>query len=213
VIIAIDGPSGAGKGTVARYLADQFNLKSLDTGLLYRVVAKYSLQQGLTPDQPTEILKIAQTISVDDVNQEGLRGEEVAARASQIAVIPDVRAVLNQIQRDFAHADLDHYAGVILDGRDIGTAICPDADCKLYLTADPETRALRRLQQEGQTCPATVQKMMADRDQRDTMRPAAPLAMAKDAYLLDTTYLTIDEACQKASYYIQNSCLQGTRSA
>lgn len=213
VIIAIDGPSGAGKGTVAHYLANKFNLKILDTGLLYRVVAKQVIQQGITSGQHAGIIDITKTVRVEDITQEGLRGEDVAAMASQVAIIPEVRTILNQIQRDFAMSDPGDHAGIILDGRDIGTVICPDADCKIYLTADQEIRALRRMKQDGNICRAEIQRMMTERDKRDTSRITAPLNAAKDAYIIDTTHLSVDEVCQKAAYYVQKSCLPGTLSA
>ncbi len=213
VIIAIDGPSGAGKGTVAHYLADKFNLKILDTGLLYRALAKVALAKGLDETKTDDIIALADTIRTDDVTQEGLRDEAVAAMASKIAAIPQVRDILNTLQRDFAYGDPGDQAGVILDGRDIGTVICPDADCKIYLTADQEIRAVRRMKQEGNICKIEVQRLMSERDKRDSTRKSAPLNAAEDAYIIDTTHLTIDEVCQKASYYVQNSCLPGTLSA
>ncbi|MBX3487187.1 MAG: (d)CMP kinase [Candidatus Paracaedibacteraceae bacterium] len=213
VIIAIDGPSGAGKGTVAHYLADKFNLKILDTGLLYRALAKIALAQGLDETKTDDIIALADTIQTDDVTQEGLRDEAVAAMASKIAAIPQVREILNTLQRDFAYGDPGDQAGVILDGRDIGTVICPDADCKIYLTADQEIRAARRMRQEGNVCQIEVQRLMSERDKRDSTRKSAPLNAAEDAYIIDTTHLTIDEVCQKASYYVQNSCLPGTLTA
>ncbi len=213
VIIAIDGPSGAGKGTVAHYLADTFNLKILDTGLLYRALAKLLRAQGLDETHVIQVTQLAATIRINDVSQEGLRDEDVAAMASKIAAIPDVREILNELQRKFAYSDPGDQAGVILDGRDIGTVICPDADCKIYLTADQEIRAVRRMKQEGNICQIEVQRLMSERDKRDSTRQSAPLNAASDAYVIDTTHLTIDEVCQKASYYVQNSCLPGTLSA
>jgi len=213
VIIAIDGPSGAGKGTVAHYLAKKFNLKILDTGLLYRALAKSAIGQGLNDQDTHQIIDLAKSITINHTQQDGLRDEAVAGLASKIAAIPEVREILNTLQRDFAHSNPGNQAGVILDGRDIGTVICPEADCKIYLTADQEIRALRRTQQEGNICQIEVQRLMSERDKRDSTRQTAPLNAAKDAYIIDTTHLTIDEVCQKASYYVQKSCLPGTLSA
>ncbi len=213
VIIAIDGPSGAGKGTVAHYLADTFKLKILDTGLLYRVLAKLTLAKELNELMTEAIVELAKVVKIEDVNQAGLRDETVAAMASKIAAIPQVREILNTLQRDFAYGDPGEHAGVILDGRDIGSVICPDADCKIYLTADQEIRAVRRMKQEGNVCQIEVQRLMSERDKRDSNRQSAPLNAADDAYIIDTTHLTVDEVCQKASYYVQKSCLPGTLTA
>jgi len=147
MIITIDGPSGAGKGTVAAYLATKYNLHKLDTGLLYRAMASILLERHIEPDDTKSIHDIAKTLRIEDTNREGLRTETVAALASKIAAIPEVRNVLNQIQKDFAFGNHEGYRGVILDGRDIGTVICPESPCKIYLTASQEVRARRRVKE------------------------------------------------------------------
>lgn len=204
VIIAIDGPSGAGKGTVSAYLANKFNLKYLDTGLLYRALAAKALEGNVAAEDAEKLTELAVTVTADDTNLGNLRTEAVAAMASKIAAHPDVRQILNQVQRDFAYADPSPHKGVILDGRDIGTVICPDADCKFYLTACPTVRAQRRtLESDAATDQKTVKQMMAERDQRDSGRQHAPLTTAADAIILDTTDLPIDEACSITAQYVE----------
>lgn len=203
MIIAIDGPSGAGKGTVAAYLAEKYNLHKLDTGLLYRALASKMLEQDIKVSNEKTILSLANQITLEDTHRPGLKTEAVAGLASQIAVIGDVRETLNRLQRDFAHGTHKGYDGVILDGRDIGTVICPEADVKIYLTASQEIRAFRRAKEESAGCQQTITKMMEERDQRDFSRETAPLNAAKDAIIIDTSNLSIDELCQKAAYYIE----------
>ncbi len=204
MIIAIDGPSGAGKGTVAAYLAAKFNLHKLDTGLFYRALASLMIEQNISPTEVEKIITLAEYITLEDTNRPGLRTEVVAALASKIAVIPQVREIMNRHQRDFAQKKHEGYDGVILDGRDIGTVICPDADIKIFLTASQEVRALRRAKEEAVGCHKALTKMMEERDQRDFSRESAPLNAAKDAIIIDTSHLSIDELCEKAAYYIEN---------
>lgn len=211
MIITIDGPAGAGKGTVAAFLAEKFNLKKLDTGLLYRALAKKIIEMGLDPvENRPEIIELAKQINVESTKEEGLRTEKVANMASVIATCPQIREILNQIQRDFAHANPHPYLGVILDGRDIGTVICPDADCKIFLTASSEVRAMRRNSQIGGTVHshAEISKVMTERDERDQKRTIAPLSAAENAYIIDTTHLTINEVCSKAAYYVEQLYLK-----
>lgn len=209
MIITIDGPSGAGKGTVAKYLADQFNLKKLDTGLLYRALGQKIIQHhgSLQPENLNKIIELALGITLEDVNLPGLRTEEVAALASKIATIPEVREILANLQRQFAYADPSPYQGVILDGRDIGTVICPDAPCKIYLTARDDIRVERRHQQLNTVNQEKVKNFLKERDQRDKSRSVAPLAAAPDAFIIDTSDLTIDQVCSMAANYIFNNCL------
>jgi CMP/dCMP kinase len=207
IIITIDGPSGAGKGTVAKYLADKFHLKKLDTGLLYRVLAKRMVERNIDLTDMDQIISLARGVALEDVNLEGLRTEEVASMASKIAVIPAVREVLAQLQRDFAYANPAPHIGVILDGRDIGTVICPDASCKIYLTARDEIRVERRHQQLKISPSDKIRSLMKERDNRDQLRATAPLAAAEDAYIIDTSDLTIDQVCSMAANYILCNCL------
>lgn len=203
MIIAIDGPSGAGKGTVAAFLAAKYNLHKLDTGLLYRALASKILEQGISTSDQSAVIKLAQGIVLEDTLRQGLKTEIVAGLASQIAVIHEVREIMNHLQRKFAQGRHKGFDGVILDGRDIGTVICPNAHVKIYLTASQEVRALRRAKEESTGCPETITKMMEERDQRDFSRENAPLNAAKDAIIIDTSNLSIDELCQKAAYYIE----------
>jgi cytidylate kinase len=207
MIITIDGPSGAGKGTVAQYLADKFHLKKLDTGLLYRALALRVVRQNLTLADYPHIIELAHEVTLADINLPGLRNEEIAAVASKIATIPEVRVILGQLQRQFAYASPSPYDGVILDGRDIGTVICPDAPCKIYLTARDDIRVARRHRQLNVPPQDNIRNLMQERDLRDQSRPTAPLAAAKDAYIIDTSDLTIDQVCSMAANYVLNNCL------
>ncbi|MCA8869434.1 MAG: (d)CMP kinase [Rhodobacteraceae bacterium] len=189
--VAIDGPAAAGKGTISKAVAAHFGFAHLDTGLLYRAVGRLVLL-GADP------LEAARNLAANDLAHLGLRGEEVASAASKVAAMPEVRSALVKYQRDFAHAD----GGAVLDGRDIGTVICPDADVKLYITASPEIRAARRYAEliaSGKQ--ANLDAVLADiraRDHRDQNRSDAPLKPADDALLIDTSELSIDAAVAEA---------------
>lgn len=182
--IAIDGPAASGKGTIARALAARFGFAHLDTGLLYRAVGALggdpvAAARGLTPA---------------DLARDDLRTAEAGAAASRVAAIPEVRTALLAFQRDFARMG----RGAVLDGRDIGTVICPQAEVKLYVTASDETRAGRRAAELGAD-PAKILADLRERDARDAARATAPLRAAEDAILLDTTALSIDEAVARAA--------------
>ena len=189
--IAIDGPAASGKGTVSKAVAAHFGLAHLDTGLLYRAVGRRVLA-GETPEAAALALTEA------DLQGDELRAPEVASAASEVAALPAVRAALIDFQRAFAA----RAGGAVLDGRDIGTVICPDADVKLFVTASPEVRAKRRWKEQrerGHEEP--YDKVLADviaRDRRDSERTAAPLKPAADAVLIDTSALTIEEAVAMA---------------
>lgn len=186
--VAIDGPAAAGKGTVARAVADRFGFAFLDTGLLYRAV-------GAKGGDP---VAAAQGLEARDLDREDLRSAEAGQAASRVAAIPDVRAALVVYQRRFARRD----GGAVLDGRDIGTVICPEAEVKLYVTASDAVRAHRRWQElGGPAAPMTEAEMLADlqaRDARDAGRAVAPLAAAPDAVLIDTSGLSIAQAVAQA---------------
>ena len=190
-VVAIDGPAAAGKGTVAKAVAARFGFAHLDTGLLYRAVARQVLN-GLDP------IEAALTLIPAQLKADDLRTAQVAQEASKVAVIPEVRSALVDFQRGYAK----HDPGAVLDGRDIGTVICPDADVKLFVTASPEVRAERRwreLEERGDT--RAYEVVLADvlaRDARDSSRTEAPLKPAEDAVLLDTSAMTIEEAVETA---------------
>jgi cytidylate kinase len=189
--VAIDGPAASGKGTIARAVARHFGMAHLDTGLLYRAVGRRMLG-GEDP------VAAARALSPADLEGEALRGAAAAEAASQVAAIPEVRAALVDFQRAFAA----RAGGAVLDGRDIGTVICPAAEVKLFVTATDEVRADRRwaeLRQRGEA--VTRAEVLADirrRDLRDTTRTDAPLRAAPDATILDTTTLSADEAVARA---------------
>jgi len=198
MIIAVDGPTAAGKGTLARRLAAEFGLQYLDTGALYRATALRVLDAGGNPETEADAVAAAQAVQGEDAGNPALRREEVGQAASKVAAIPAVRQALLQFQRDFAATG----SGAVLDGRDIGTFVCPHADVKLFVTASELVRAQRRhaeLATSGQSVDLT--KVLADlqaRDARDSARDAAPLKQAEDAHLLDTSELDIEAAFRAA---------------
>jgi len=193
MIIAIDGPAASGKGTLAQRLADHFKLPHLDTGLLYRAVGWLAGQTGQTPAAAAAYLDAA------DLDNPALRTDEAGQAASKVAAIPEVRVNLLKFQREFAH----QASGAVLDGRDIGTVVFPDADLKIYVTATPEARAERRfleLQGKGETADrVAILGQIRERDRRDTERATSPLTRAPDAILLDTTELGLEEQVVLAS--------------
>jgi cytidylate kinase len=198
MIIAIDGPAAAGKGTIAVKLARHYGLHHLDTGLLYRAIGRLMEDKGLDLDDPVAAGEIARTLKPADLGHADLRGREAGELASRVAVHPEVRSALVDFQRDFARMP----PGAVLDGRDIGTAICPEADVKIFVTASPEVRARRRtdeLNAKGRDVPyERILAEILERDERDSHRSAAPLRQADDAVRLDTTRLDADAAFDAA---------------
>jgi CMP/dCMP kinase len=192
-IIAIDGPAAAGKGTLARRLAEHLGLPYLDTGLLYRAVGRRVLDGGASPSDPSASGRAARDLRPGDLERTDLRGPEADAAAAAVASVPEVRAALLAFQRDFGVT-----LGAVLDGRDIGTVVFPTADLKLFVTASPEARAHRRwleLHDRGvEVDPADVERDIRARDRQDAARAIAPLRPADDAVVIDTTTLDRDAA-------------------
>lgn len=207
MIVAIDGPVAAGKGTLAKRLARHFGFAYLDSGALYRAVALHMLRQNEDVADAQAAERAARGIASYDLADPALREQAVGAAASRLAVIPAVRAALLGYQRDFAGKPPGGTKGAILDGRDIGTVVCPEAEIKIFVTARPEIRARRRfLELEVQGKVVNEAEILAEikaRDARDQRRPVAPLRPASDAYLLDTSDLDIEGAFNKAKAYIQ----------
>lgn len=198
MIIAIDGPAASGKGTLAKRIADHFGLPCLDTGLIYRAVARDVERAGFKLDDRWAALAYARSLDPGSFDDPALRGTDAGDKASVVARIAEVRAALVDFQRAFARQP----GGAVLDGRDIGTVICPDADVKIFVTATPEVRARRRfLEHERRGDAVTYETVLAEiraRDDRDMNRAAAPLVAAADAFVLDTTELDADRAFAEA---------------
>ncbi len=215
VVVAVDGPVAAGKGTLARRLAGHFGLAYLDTGTLYRAVGLKLLIQGADPEDPALALAAARAIGAGDLSAPALRDEATGMAASKIAAMPQVRAALLDYQRRFAAAPPAGGRGAVLDGRDIGTIVCPHAQAKLFVTARPEVRAHRRYRElvarsrAAGTAGAQVSEaeVLADlllRDAGDRERIVAPLTPAADAYLLDTSDLDIEGAFAAARAFVES---------
>ena len=204
MIIAIDGPAAAGKGTLAERVAAYYRLPYLDTGLLYRLVGKLLVERGIDPDDAAAAGAIAAKVDAAELKDPHLRGHEAGELASRVGVHPQVRNALLAFQRDFARRP----GGAVLDGRDIGTVVCPDAEVKIFVTASLEVRSRRRvkeLRDKGETViEARVFADMAARDARDSGRDAAPLKPADDAFVLDTSDLDAESALAAAKAFIES---------
>ena len=205
LVIAIDGPAASGKGTLARRLAERFGLPHLDTGLLYRATACVLLDEGLPLDDVEAATAAARGLSLVDFDEERLRSRQMGEAASVVAALPPVRAALVDLQRRFAAYE----RGAVLDGRDIGTVICPNAQVKIFVTATPETRAQRRaLELAARGEKADYSSILCDvkrRDERDGSRSVAPLKPAADAVVLDTSELDIEGAFRAALAIVEQA--------
>lgn len=205
MIIAVDGPLASGKGTIARALARHFSLPHLDTGALYRATAVAVMDAGIDPADETATAAVARALDIAAIDETRIRTAEAGAMASRVAALPAVRAALYELQRDFALQP----GGAILDGRDIGTVICPDAEVKLFVTANAHTRADRRWRElAAKGDPISFEDVLAqtrERDARDAERADAPMRPADDATLLDTSSLSIDAAIAAAIELVENA--------
>lgn len=204
-IIAIDGPAASGKGTLSRRIAEEYGFHHLDTGLTYRATAKALLDAGLPLDEEPVAEKVAREVELSSLDRNILSRHDIGEAASKIAVMPAVRRALVEAQRHFA----EKLPGTVLDGRDIGTVVCPAAPVKLYVTASPEVRARRRYEEiVGKGGTADFDAIFDDvkrRDERDMGRADSPLKPADDAHLLDTSEMSIEAAFQAAKSIIEAS--------
>jgi len=206
LILAVDGPAAAGKGTLAARLAQHYELAHLETGALYRAAALEAMLSDGDPADPAVASEAAKRVTPEHLHDRRLREERVTQLSSVVAAFPCVRAALLAFQRDFARRPPGNRRGAVLDGRDIGTVVCPEADAKVFVTATAEARARRRfkeLRDKGvEAIYERVLQDMRDRDARDSGRQAAPLRPASDAFVLDTTALDADQAFAAAIAYI-----------
>jgi|TARA_B110000438_G_C15763338_1_gene628352 cytidylate kinase len=209
MIIAIDGPAAAGKGTLARQLADHFDFALLDTGLIYRAVGMKLIHANANLEDIDVAIRTARGLKPDDLKAIDLRTDVAADAASRISAIPEVRAALIDFQRSFAVNPPENKNGSILDGRDIGTIVCPEAKVKLFITARSEVRAERRyleLRERGlDAIYGRVLTEMKERDARDSARTVSPLIPAKDAFLLDTSNLAAEEVFFTALDFVKKN--------
>jgi cytidylate kinase len=208
-VVAIDGPAGSGKGTLAHRLAERFGFAHLDTGALYRATALLVLDETADPVQPMAAEAAARRVNLKLLADPRLRGDRIASAASVVAALPEVRRALLGLQRDFAEHPPPPARGAVLDGRDIGTVVCPGADVKLFITAGVDVRAARRVQELCEQGSAAIYENVLqdlnERDARDSGRRAAPLMAAADAEVIDTTALDADAVFVRAAAVVARS--------
>jgi cytidylate kinase len=206
LVIAVDGPSAAGKGTLARRLAGHYRLAFLDSGMLYRAVGLLLIRQGIDPTNETAAAEAAGRFRPSLLQEAGLRDEATGEMASRVAAIPAVRQALLHWQREFADDPPGGARGAVIDGRDIGTVVCPNATAKIFVTASQQARAQRRVKElqergEGAIYARVLQDMIA-RDARDQSRATSPLRAAPDALVIDTSGLSADQVFDRAKAFI-----------
>jgi cytidylate kinase len=218
IVIAVDGPAASGKGTLARKLAERLGYAWLDTGALYRAVALATLELKGDPAKAEDVLPavaiVKRNLTPELLASPALRTQQVSAASSQVAAIPKVRAELLDLQRNFAENPPGNVGGAVLDGRDIGTVICPNADIKFFITATTEQRAQRRFTEMQLTNPQisylSVLEDLTTRDARDSTRKTAPTKAAEDAYVIDTSKLNISEVLEEAISVIRSKFIDET---
>lgn len=212
VIVAIDGSAASGKGTLAKRLAKHFDFAYLDSGSLYRAIGVAVLRKGGDPTEEAQAVQAAKTLDIVSFKPEDLRTEAAGVAASQVAAIPAVRAAILQFQRDFAHAPPQGKKGCVIDGRDIGTVVCPDAPAKIFVSASLAVRVERRIKElrgKGESViEARVRADLEARDARDSGRSVAPMKPAEDAWQLDTSALNADEVFDLAKKFVENKIAQ-----
>jgi CMP/dCMP kinase len=214
-VIAIDGPAASGKGTIGRRLARELGFAYLDTGLLYRAATKLVVQQGVSPFDIKQVINAVRHICLRDMCSGDLRTPEISDMTPKIAEIPEVREILGQVQRKFALNPPIEKRGVVFDGRDIGTIICPNADVKLFITASLGARADRRFKEliasGRKTSLEEVHNSLHRRDQQDFTRTISPLRAARDAVILDSTDMSVDEAFIAALAIVNQKLYEGCK--
>lgn len=212
VIVAIDGSAASGKGTLAKKLAAHFDFAYLDSGSLYRAIGVAVLRTGGDPTNEAQAVQAAKTLDITQFTPEDLRTEAAGVAASQVAAIPAVRTAILQFQRDFAHTPPQGKKGVVMDGRDIGTVVCPDAQAKIFVLASLEVRVGRRIRELRAKGELVIEnRVRADleaRDARDSSRAVAPMKPAEDAWQLDTSTLNADEVFDLAKKFVADKIAQ-----